>query len=165
MFNHILLQVEEGMAHGGSPWLFWVLLILILGGFLYLILARPFRSKEGDNGTDAVSSVNASRSSEGAQEKRKMVQSNQTIINVNNGSHLSGFGKGLIIYGIWFALNLTCLLAKGDPSYGSTQLRDAYFWPFGRSDIFYYGNYEFVVYAIALPIIIGLIYWAYKRNK
>lgn len=164
MFNLILLQVEA-VAQGGSPWLFWVLLILILGGFIYLIHARPFRSKDGGNDTDAVSSVKDARNPENAQANGGMVQNNQTIINVNNGSHLSGFGKGLILYGIWFALNLTCLLAKGDPSYGSTQLRDAYFWPFGRSDIFYYGNYEFVVYAIALPIIIGLIYWAYKRNK
>ena len=164
MFNLILLQVEGAAAQGGSPWSFWVILILILGGFMYLILARPFQKKEGKDESSTMASGKVIKS-HGNEQSTGVVQNNQTSINVNNGSHLSNFTKILILYGIWMALYLTCLLARSDSSYGSTQLRDAFFWPFGRTDIFYYGNEEFVIYTIVLPIIVGLIYWAYKRNK
>lgn len=164
MLSSILLQVEAS-AQGGSAWSFWVLLILLLGGIAYLIFARPFKKSEGKDKAVSVSSEEKSHNSATDQSAGGVVQNNQTIINVNSGSSLSSFGKILIVYGIWLALNLVCLFAKSDPSYGSVHLRDGYFWPFGRTDIFYYGNEEFVVYAIALPIIIGLIYWAYKRNK
>lgn len=162
----IFLQVEGTTA--GSPWSFWVFLILILGGLIYLLVARPFkkndvgnlRKQEQQSFSDEDVNVSHSENSNG-----NVVQNNKTVIYVNSGSNISGFAKCMIIYGIWVALNLICLFAKSDSSYGSTQLRDAFFWPLGRTDIFYYGNEEFVVYAIVLPAIVGLIYWVYKRNK